>query len=72
METLYFSSGCKSEYNLDSTVCSLKVIRQKINTAFNGNLKSKYSTKYEPIYYEVCLSKKTRYIVLDQKIIYLK
>ena len=40
LETMYYSSGCDAIYSKDSTEITLHFIRQRINTAFSGNLKS--------------------------------
>ena len=73
LETLYFSSGCVTLYNRDTTKVTLRFIRQKNNSKFYGDLKSELVSDKNKIYYLIQLPKSIKRIniITPQQNIYL-
>lgn len=69
LETLYYSSGCMAEYSKDSSEVILRFIRQRVNTAFSGNLKSEFlrDSNNAPVYKMNLPSKLERLTIREPK-----
>jgi hypothetical protein len=72
METLYYSSGCDAAYNGDSSEVHLKFIHQRINTEFEGNLKSRMTYSNNQLNYTLSLPSKVKQAYINDKLIAMK